>query len=244
MKQPPRFSVSSASIDGALAMVEGAELHHMRNVMRLRPGAEVALFDERGAEYAGRIRNFEARRALVEVAASPERGESEPRVILAASIIKGPRMDFLVEKAAELGAAELWPIVCERGVIRGAGSERLARWRRLATAAAKQSLAPHPIEVRTPIAIRDLIMRAGRGTLCVVLRSGARPLGAIVRETRPHELLLMCGPEGDFTEAEIAAAHDAGFIDGGLGTRRLRSETAALAALGIAADALAATGED
>jgi 16S rRNA (uracil1498-N3)-methyltransferase len=57
-------------------------------------------------------------------------------------------------------------------------------------------------------------------------------------------LLLMCGPEGDFTQGELAAAHDAGFIDAGLGPRRLRSETAALAALGIAAHALSETGED
>jgi 16S rRNA (uracil1498-N3)-methyltransferase len=241
MKRPPRFAVSSASIDGALALVEGAELHHMRNVMRLQPGTEIALFDERGAEYAGRIRSFDAGRALVDVAAVPARGESAPQIILAASIIKGPRMDFLVEKAAELGAVELWPMVCERSVVRDTGAERLARWRRLATAAAKQSLAPCAVAVRAPIAIEDLIRRARRGTLCVVLRAGARPLGVIVREARLRALLLMCGPEGDFTEKELAAARAAGFIEAGLGPRRLRSETAALAALGIAAGALSET---
>jgi 16S rRNA (uracil1498-N3)-methyltransferase len=242
MKRPPRFAVASAAIDGARALVEGAELHHMRDVMRLEPGAEVALFDERGAEYAGRIRNFEARHAVIEVARATARTETPARLILAAAVIKGPRMDFLVEKAAELGAAELWPIVCARGVVREAGAERLARWRRLATAAAKQSLAVRTIEVRAPTAMEDLIRSAGGGTLCVVLRADARPLGALVRQARPHTLLLLCGPEGDFTEEELATARAAGFVEAGLGPRRLRSETAALAALSIAAGALWETG--
>jgi 16S rRNA (uracil1498-N3)-methyltransferase len=243
MKRRPRFAVSSGAIDGAFARVEGAELHHMRDVMRLGPGAEVALFDERGVEYAGRIREFEARQAVIEVAAAPPRpAKALAGLILAAAIIKGPRMDFMVEKAAELGAAELWPIVCARGVARGAGAERLARWRRLATAAAKQSPAPRALEVRAPLGIEDLIRCAGGGRLCVLLRAGARPLGAVVRATRPRSLLLLCGPEGDFTDGELAAARAAGFVEAGLGPRRLRSETAALAALSIAADALWETG--
>lgn len=238
MKQPPRFAVSSDAIEGALALVKGAELHHMRDVMRLAPGAEVALFDERGAEYTGRIRSFEPRHALIEVAAAPPRTDAQARLILAAAVIKGPRMDFLVEKAAELGAAELWPIMCGRGVVREAGGERVARWRRLATAAAKQSLAPRATEVRAPMAMEDLIRRINGGTLSVILRAGARPLGAMLHEARPRMLLLLCGPEGDFTAEELAATRAAGFVEAGLGPRRLRSETAALAALSIAAGTL------
>ncbi len=242
MKRPPRFAVSSAAIAGALVHIDGPELHHMRDVMRLGPGAEVALFDERGVEYAGRIRGFEARHAIIELAAASVLEEASARLILAAAIIKGPRMDFLVEKAAELGAAELWPITCARGVVREAGAERLARWRRLATAAAKQSLAPRTLEVRAPLAMEDLIRRGGGGRLCVLLRPGARPLGALLREAGPCTLLLLCGPEGDFTDAELAAARAAGFVEAGLGPRRLRSETAALAALSVAAGAQWETG--
>ena len=73
------------------------------------------------------------------------------RIILAAAIVKGPRMDFVVEKAAELGASELWPLVCARGLVRAPGTERLARWRRLALSAAKQSQSPAAMEVRPPI---------------------------------------------------------------------------------------------
>jgi 16S rRNA (uracil1498-N3)-methyltransferase len=238
-KAPMRFAIASAAVDGALARVAGAELHHMRDVMRLAPGVEVALFDERGAEYAGTIRSYEPRHALIEIAAATH-APAEPTagLTLAAAVIKGPRMDFLVEKAAELGAAELWPVLCARGVVREVGNERLARWRRLAVAAAKQSLAPRVTEILAPLGLQALIRRCDRGRLCVVLSAGAPALGATLREARNRSILLLCGPEGDFTDDELAAVRAAGFAVAGLGGRRLRSETAALAALSIAADAL------
>ena len=238
MKRTARFAISASAVDGAIALVGGAELHHMRDVMRLMPGAAVALFDDRGAEYAGTIRSFEARHAIVEIAAA-KRGsvEATARLVLAAAVIKGPRMDFLVEKAAELGAAELWPVLCTRGVVRDVGSERLARWRRLAIAAAKQSLGPRATEVIAPLKLEDLIRRLNGGRLCVVLSAGAPPLSAVLRKARGRAPLLLCGPEGDFTEEELATVRAAGFVPAGLGARRLRSETAALAALSIAAGA-------
>jgi 16S rRNA (uracil1498-N3)-methyltransferase len=240
-----RFAISSAAVEGAVAIVAGAELHHMRDVMRLLPGAEVALFDERGTEYAGTIKSFEARHALIEIAAATRaRAEATAGLIVAAAVIKGPRMDFLVEKASELGAAELWPVLCTRGVVREVGGERLARWRRLATAAAKQSLAPRATEVIAPLTLGDLIRRPNGGRLCVVLSAGAPALGAILRETRKRSILLLCGPEGDFTDEELAVVRAAGFLAAGLGGRRLRSETAALAALSIAAGALDDLGDE
>jgi 16S rRNA (uracil1498-N3)-methyltransferase len=210
----------------------------MRDVMRLVAGAEVTLFDEGGAEYAGRIRGFQSRHAVVEISGATRSSTESAGLILAAAVIKGPRMDFLVEKAAELGAAQLWPVLCARGVVHEVGSERLARWRRLATAAAKQCLAPRPTEVEAPLTMADLIRRPNGGRLCVVLSAGAPALGIVLREARRRALLLLCGPEGDFTDEEIASVRAAGFLPAGLGTRRLRSETAALAALSIAAGTL------
>src|SRR5271155_5649436 len=93
MKRAARFAISSTAVKGAVALVGGAELHHMRDVMRLLPGAEVALFDERGAEYAGTIRGFQAGHAVVELAAAAHsRAETTSKLILAAAVIKGPRM--------------------------------------------------------------------------------------------------------------------------------------------------------
>jgi len=210
----------------------------MRDVMRLRAGSEITLFDESGTEYSGRIRSLEPPSAVVEIVSTQARAESPARLILAAAIIKGPRMDFLVEKAVELGADELWPLVCARSVVRKVGAERLARWRRLTIAAAKQSLASRTTEVRALAAIADLIGRHEAGRLCVVLRAGAPALGGFLQSARPRTLLLVVGPEGDFTDEEFESLRAAGFLAAGLGARRLRSETAALAALAIAAGAL------
>ncbi len=215
----------------------GAELHHMRDVARLREGAAVSLLGPDGAEYTGRIERVQADRALIRVGGA---ALIRPRasIILAAAIVKGPRMDFIVEKAAELGAAELWPIGCARGVVRSPGRERVSRWRRLALSAAKQSLSAPPMEVREPRPFAGLIQAARRDTLAVLCALGAEPLAQVIRSARPRALLIACGPEGDFDEGESAMALAAGFVPAGLGPNRLRSETAAIAALSVAVGAL------
>jgi len=240
MNRPPRFTIARDSIRGGVARLGGDELHHLRDVMRLKAGARVALIDERGAEYRGVIRSFEARQAVIEVGATVARDSARGArtVALGAAIIKGPRMDFLVEKAAELGAAELWPIMSARAVALTPGREKIARWRRLVAAAAKQSLAEFPMEIRPPLSFADLIRIVPGDTLRVSCAIGDEPLGAVIRRAKPERILIVCGPEGDFDPEEQAMAEQAGFVRVGLGPNRLRSETAALAALSIAAGAI------
>ena len=178
-----RFAVSSSAVDGAVALVGGAELHHMRDVMRLVPGAEVALFDDRrGAEYAGIIRNFQAHHAVVEIAAATRaRAEATAGLVLAAAVIKGPRMDFLVEKAAELGAAELLAgDVYARGRARGRRRAACAMAPALRDRGGQaEPCAARATEVIAPLKLGDLIRRLNGGRLCVVLSAGA-PLGAVL----------------------------------------------------------------
>ena len=200
----------------------------------------MALFDERGAEYAGTIKSFEVRHAVVEIAAATRsRAEVTAGLILAAAVIKGPRMDFLVEKAAELGAAELWPVLCTRGVVREVGGERLARWRRLATAAAKQSLARASDRGHRSADARRLDPAAQRGQ---ALRGPERGCAGFGRDPARSPAALAVATlrtggrfHGRGTGGQCGAA---GYVAAGLGGRRLRSETAALAALSIAAGAL------
>jgi 16S rRNA (uracil1498-N3)-methyltransferase len=235
----PRFAITRASVERGIARVTGAELHHMRAVARLKPGAEVTLLDDHGTLHTGRIVRFESTCALVEVLRSRDPVVSgNPTIILAAAHIKGPRMDFLVEKAAELGVAELWPLVCERSVVQAPGAERLARWRRLALAAAKQSLAAHALEIRPPRSVADTAQNVPKECLAVLCAPGAEPIAALIRRVRPRAIILASGPEGGFVQREAAAMAAAGFVAAGLGPNRLRSETAALAALSIAAGVL------
>jgi len=233
MRPPPRFFTSSAPRVGEIASVDDAEMRHMRRVMRLKAGARLVLLGPGGIKYEGELVGYEARRALVRVSAVRTQSP-RARLILAPALIKGPRMDFLVEKAAELGATDLWPTICARSVARAQGNGRMERWHRLAMAAAKQSLAPAVLEVRPPRPFGEMLKAVPRATLALLCVGGAKPLGSVLRETRPRAILLACGPEGDFSPDEAAAAERAGFITVGLGPNRLRSETAALAGLSIA----------
>jgi 16S rRNA (uracil1498-N3)-methyltransferase len=234
MRRPPRFAIEGRSLTGGKARVIGAELHHMRDVMRLGPGAEVALVDETNAKYIGHIERFKPDHAVVVVSATESPASTGDRVILAVGLIKGPRMDFLVEKAAELGAMELIPLACNRSVVREPGPDRIERWRRLATAAAKQSLASRRMTIGDPLTVAALVGHVSKETFAVVCLPDGVALGAQLRDTWPSALLLACGPEGGFDPQEETMMRVAGFLAASLGPNRLRSETAALAALSIA----------
>src|SRR5260370_27705556 len=185
MPSTRRFSITRAPDASGLALVEGAELHHMRTVLRLPVDSRVSLLDPAGVEHQGVIDRYDRDRALIRIESSSI-SPARPRIILAAAIIKGPRMDIIVEKAAELGASELWPLVCARGLVRAPGVERLARWSRLTLAAATQSQAPSPINVRAPVSLDDLIHSVPRETLAVICTQTAEPLSRVIRRAHPR----------------------------------------------------------
>jgi 16S rRNA (uracil1498-N3)-methyltransferase len=243
LSRPARFALHHPIVDG-LAIIDGAELHHLRDVMRLREGSSIALLAPDNIEHLARIERFEDDRAIVRIEKTTT-PLATPALILATAIIKGPRMDFIVEKAAELGVTELYPTLCERGVARAPGSERILRWQRLATAAAKQSLAPKALKLYEPVQFADLIETLAKDRLAggasqtaplkMICTIGAESIPSVVRRQNPCAIIIACGPEGDFTDAELQLAKEAGFVAVGLGANRLRSETAAIAAVSIAA---------
>jgi 16S rRNA (uracil1498-N3)-methyltransferase len=247
LNRPPRFALHHPIANG-LAIISGAELHHLRDVMRLRVGDVVTLFNDDNIEHLARIERFEDDRAILRIEKTEAAREVTP-LILATAIIKGPRMDFVVEKAAELGVTELWPMLCERGVATTPGAERLARWRRLAVAAAKQSLASAALKLREPTPLVHLIETlardtlAGRESLKLICTEGAEPIASVIRRVRPRAIVIACGPEGDFTDNEMELATRASFVRVGLGRNRLRSETAAIAAVSVASALLDEIGE-
>lgn len=240
MNRPPRFILDAPPNPDGSAVVSGTEMHHMRDVMRLGPDAEVTVLAPDGSEYVARIARFEKDAALLTVSSRKVARAlpGGPDLIAAAAVVKGPRMDFLVEKAAELGVTELWPVMCARGVVRAPGEERLARWRRLAAAATKQSLSPTRMQVRNPVSFADLVESVPEDTLAVICTPRGAALAPVVRHSTARRVLVATGPEGDFDPTELELARDGGFIEARLGATRLRSETAMLAALAIVAGAL------
>jgi 16S rRNA (uracil1498-N3)-methyltransferase len=235
--------------DWPSATMTGSEAHHARSVLRLQPGDRVVLFDGRGREATAEIAALEAAtvqlRILHEAVTPPLRA----RITLAQAIPKGKNMDLIVQKAVEIGAAEIFPLLSARTVVQldpESASHKQAKWQTTALEAAKQcgqNRLPHVHTPRTPDAFfADAPPSAAGYDLRLIgsLQPGALHLKKILADYaqahdggRPVNVLMLIGPEGDFTPAEIALARSHGCAPLTLGPIILRVETAAIYCLSI-----------
>ena len=239
----PRLYCSSPLSADTLTLPAGAARH--AQVLRLQPGAALTLFDGLGGEWAATVTQMGRSAVQVQVGAhAPVEREAPRAVHLALGMPANERMDWLVEKATELGAASIQPLTTAHGVLRLTGEradKRVAHWQAVAVAACEQcgrNRVPVLHAVRTfehwlascasassPGAVPDLRLLLGFGP-------HAQPLPTLLRAASVEApLTLLSGPEGGLAPAEVAAALDAGFTLATLGARVLRAETAPLAAL-------------
>jgi 16S rRNA (uracil1498-N3)-methyltransferase len=233
--RPRRFQV--ADVSGAIISVEGAEAIHALRVLRLKTGSQVILFNGTGSEVSGIIRSTGPEQFEVEVL---ERAESVaaggPRLIIAVAAPKGERADWLVEKCAELGTSILAFVRCERGkVLPGEG--KLERWRRKAVQAAKQARLARIMAVEAPRGISDILSNIPQGSRiwCADPDPANPTLIEALRQQSSAVALSSCevvfvGPEGGFTENEVATIVQSGGQRMRLCGPILRVETAAIAA--------------
>jgi 16S rRNA (uracil1498-N3)-methyltransferase len=216
---------------GAVPLPE-ALAHHASRVLRLRDGDPIVLFDGRGGEVAARLlAQGKAWLAELGEASSAER-ESPLQLVLVQALASGDKMDWIVQKAVELGAWAVVPVEAERSVLRLSGeraAKRLEHWRQVAVAACEQSGRNRVPAIEPIAALRDYLAGA-HAALRLVLdpAHGARPASLAPPGGAVH---LLVGPEGGWSEGELAACRVAGCTGIGLGPRVLRTETAGLAAL-------------
>ena len=237
MSPPPRFHVRSAA-PGARVTFPEHSAHHAREVLRLRSGASVRVFDGVGAEFEARLDEVSRRTVSARLgAAALPRAESPLRLVLAVSPLKGDRMELVVQKATELGVAGIWPVVTSRTdaaarpALQGSRGER---WERVASGAAEQCGRAVVPEVAPATNLEELVARAFEGQRVVLLETpGQAPLTSLAVDSS-RALLLLVGPAGGFDAAEADALRGAGFHPASLGPRILRAETAAVAAVAIA----------
>jgi 16S rRNA (uracil1498-N3)-methyltransferase len=231
-----RFHVPEAAPGARIALPEHTA-HHARDVLRLRAGAQVRVFDGRGAEYDA-VLEVVARQAVTgRVTGTAEaRPESPLRVTLALSPLKGDRMELAIQKATELGVAEIRPVVTARtdAAARPAlGGSRQDRWDKVASGAAEQC-GRATVPVVAPTATLAAFMAdppAGARVVLLERREGQPPLRSLAR---PEALTVLVGPAGGWEPSEIERLAAAGFAAVSLGPRVLRAETAAIAALAAA----------
>ena len=229
----PRLFCDEALASGArLALPAGAARHVQ--VLRLQPGAALTLFDGRGGEYEAVVEHMGRSEVRVEVGAHSA-VECEPAVAvhLAVGMPANERMDWLVEKATELGAASIQPLLAERSVLRLAGEraqKKQAHWQGVAIAACEQCGRNRVPVVHAVQPLQAWLASAPAG-LVLSLRAGTQPLAGVAQGA--PRVTLLSGPEGGLSAGEEDAALARGWRAVHLGPRVLRAETAPLAALAL-----------
>lgn len=206
------------------------ETNHVHNVLRGTSGDRIEVVDDEGRLFAATLRGW-GEVAVVEESAAPDGAGLE--ISLYQAVPKGGRMDLLVEKATEVGATRIVPLLAERGIVTPREG-KIGRWRRVAGASARQSLRLGVPEVAEPVRFEDAASEVGENGVLLHNAPEIEPVEAVVRS--PASLLV--GPEGGWSEGELLFAEEVGLTFGGLGPYRLRSETAGIVAVARALAAL------
>ncbi|MEI6083564.1 MAG: RsmE family RNA methyltransferase [Verrucomicrobiota bacterium] len=212
-------------------VLSAEETHHATHVLRLKPGDIVNAFDGRGHEAQCRVAAA-GKLTILQQSTTPV---LPCRITLAQAVPK-KNMDLIVEKATELGVATIIPLLSERTIVQlDENARKLDRWREIALESCKQCGNNWLPVIESPRKVPAFLADTGKFDLKLIasLQPGSQPLKAILGTSRPRSVLVMIGPEGDFTPAEISAAKNAGCLPLSLGPLVLRAETAAIYTLSI-----------
>ncbi|MET0515263.1 MAG: 16S rRNA (uracil(1498)-N(3))-methyltransferase [Nitrospiraceae bacterium] len=235
----PAFFIHSSTIHGDLVRITGDLCHHLRASLRLRIGQTVWLTDEQRNRYHATVTEMTAAELTAHIQ-DRLRGPAEtwPRILLAQALLKSDHMDWIIQKATELGVYGIAPLIAHRGVIRPKVTRitgQVARWQRIALEAAQQSEQWHIPEIEPPRDSRQFFMeRAAPLSLILVERAGSESLRTLpLRSDTQHTIMIAIGPEGGWSTDELTIADKQGFRSTTLGSGILRSETASLAAVTI-----------
>ena len=211
-----------------------AQAHYIGRVLRHAAGDAVQLFDGSGQEYLGALIEVGKKAVRVELREQlAGQAESPLRIHLGQGLSRGERMDWAIQKATELGAAVITPIVSERCEVRlkdERADKRLAHWRQVAISACEQCGRSRVPVIHPPVLLGDWI-KTTEADLKLVLHPVSEPLAS---HAKPARLAFLIGPEGGLTDNEIDQAQAAGYQPARLGPRVLRTETAPVVALAVA----------
>ena len=225
----PRFLLTPDS--WTAGELRGDEAKHLAQVLRIKPGQSVTVFDGRGHQADAEVLSVARDRVQLKLGEPVTTPSPRPQISLAQAIPKGKNMDLIVQKAVELGVAHIQPLITRHTIVQP-GDGKADKWRRTALEACKQCGQNTLPEIADPLPFDQWIEIARPGgslPLIASLADGAKPF----RETlRAHpdtgSCTLLIGPEGDFSTEETRAAIDSGFLPVSLGNIILRVETASL----------------
>jgi len=229
------FYVTPENVYGNTLLITGDEFAHLTKVLRKRVGDQISVVDGCGNRYDVSIVSLTRDSAKAEILRRRRLvGEPLVEVTLAAAVIKGPRFDWLVEKATEIGVRCILPVISQRCVV-VPGELKKNRWQRIAIAAMKQCGRTILPKILKTMSVEEVVKHFSNVPIKLVTEAGSkgsiRQIAFSYHDKRgdfPRKVLILVGPEGGFTSEEITIAQEHGFECVSLGQRRLRSETAAI----------------
>ena len=234
-----RFFLPASAWTDASPSLDAAESHHAVDVLRLAVHDRLTVFDGQGGEATAQIISLSGKTVRL---GPLQKSQTPPLVCsltLAQAVPKGKNMDLIIQKAVELGAARIVPLLSDRTVVRldpAEAAKKQARWREIALEACKQCGQNRLPEIARPVDPKTFLESGDRSDLMLIasLQPDARPIKSVLAEAgRPSSACVLVGPEGDFTPAEVALAKSHGCQPVTLGPIILRTETAALYCLSV-----------
>lgn len=238
MPRPPRFFISPDQVSGASIALDGEDVRHIVTVLRMKAGEQLLLCDGQGNDYSVRIVGVDRSRVDTEILNRTRHEAGPVHITLAQGLPRPDRMDFIVQKATELGAASIVPVITERTIVKVKdGEKRVTRWRKIAREAAMQSNRPDIPVVGDIIRFSEFLrtMNPQPGSLLLLpWEEGTDPVRNVLRRNPEAKNIVVCiGPEGGFSRKEADMASEKSFHHVSLGPNILRTETAALAVLAM-----------
>ncbi|MFT6864456.1 MAG: 16S rRNA (uracil1498-N3)-methyltransferase [Akkermansiaceae bacterium] len=217
---------------GAEPTLTGDEAHHCCRVMRKQVGDELAIFDGRGREGGARITSVSKSEVGLEILASKDCHALKPQIEIAVGVPKGKTFDLILQKAVEMGVNRIQPLMSEQSNVRfkeGEGNGKLEKWQRVVLEACKQCGQNYLPEVAMPLGLERYLQELEPGFAGFVgaLTPGSQSFRSLLAEVSdPGRVVLLIGPEGDFSAYEYEEIDAAGFAPVNLGELVLRTETA------------------
>lgn len=228
----PRFFVSAESIHDGRAEIYGDDARHISRSLRMRIGEPLTICDGVGTDYNCVIEESFPERVVLKIRDSYDNFSEPPyRVTVFQALARGDKIDTVVQKSVEFGAARIVPFSSERCNVKLSASDGLKkaeRWGRIAEEAAKQSGRGIIPSVSAPIGFDEAMRAANLYDLSLFCwERSSNPLGNAIRGASADTIAIIVGPEGGFSEQEAAAAENSGIVSVSLGSRILRTESAA-----------------
>jgi 16S rRNA (uracil1498-N3)-methyltransferase len=228
-----RFLINHIQGDSA-ALTDAAQLHHLHDVLRLKVGDAVVIFDGLGREFDGVITAIDKRRAVFKLTPLKKMRSENVSLTIACAIPKGSHMDDIIDYLTQLGVERIIPMMTDRVVVKlddVKSSARLKRWQKIAQSAARQCQRSDIPKIDVVTDIKKVLADAQGFDLKLIphLTGERRLIKDILNKAKPKNTIVLIGPEGDFTPSEIELALHNGFIPVSLGDTVLRVATAAVA---------------